>query len=311
MADRLCDFKQPLRPLHCTASIKALAKILLGTSTAATDIHQALDCAPPFFLSALQTRDLAGELANLIVALASRGEGLRVTSLEIEEVFAHLFEFNFGAFGVEAIGFANAYAMKRLSYNVIASVVAQFHEKLSQSSTSKTTESLVEQLRVATDSSIVFVGGCRSFFPTFPFVQKWWTNTHQTAYVLELTKGTVVCHNSRESPSLAFLVFCDVLVENALQEWDRTQKSTSCYQSNAFAWMACSKAWHFVLKNPAKIKTFDYTKNIDHFNAVAFRSFYRPLTGTVNQKRTYTSPETEKRHAKVARAHAKPRSLVF
>lgn len=308
----LCSFSENA-PQTQNENLTSVVRVMLGFSESVHDVDLALREGPVLFLSYLSGVELPAAVAAVVVERADdMHSAFPISSTEISELVKHYLEFSFHTASTDRIGAREAYNFQRLVYNVAACVVASYESELAHGHGSK--EVHLSALRRATELIAIFANSVKQWMPVSPWFDGWWTKWHVLAYVLEMTSGTVLSEGNKKWTRLSFLVFCDSIVEHALEERDKMP--TNCitdYQSSSFAWVACSKAWVSVLGSCSDGSVRAWTPNAVAFLKVVDTMFNSPLAppsrpaspkhstspaGAVNEKkRRYNSPVSERKKA--------------
>lgn len=258
------------------ATMSSVVRVLLGLSESAEDVRRALVDGPKLFVSYLATPAFADGIAAALVDRAWNGyDRLPIDPPEVTELVQHYLETRFFVASTVRIGADGAYNFQRLIYNVCACVVARFADVRAGDADD------VIALRRATCLVADFADAVKLWLPVAPWVGSWWSSWHVLCYVLEMTVGTELSADAPKTPHpLAFLVFCDVIAEHVLAEWDTTAApiaSITDYRSSSFAWVACSSAWSRVLGNCCKWRAAEtLTPNAAAFLAAAATVFAAP-----------------------------------
>lgn len=275
--DTLCSFCN-VTTCGRDETMISIVNVMLGISEAERDVNIALKDGPTNFLSYLSGTALAHAIADALCARAEFGRSsLPVESEDVEVLIKHYLEARFHTSSTARIGVHGAYNFQRLVYNTCACVVAHFQAKINASSC-ECRKAHVASLRRATAMAAEFSEALKHWLPVSPWVGVWWTRWHVLAYVLEMTSGTVLCDKPAEPHALAFLVFCDTVIENVLREWDdASSQSVTDYRSSSFAWCACSKAWQSTLRQSRLLSSSEWTPNAFTFLTVANNVFNPPM----------------------------------
>ena len=270
----VASFRHAVHVGHGDATMSSVVRVLLGLSESVEDVRRALVDGPKLFVSYLAAPTFADSIAAALVDRARRGhDALPIDLPEVTELVQHYLETRFVASTVR-IGADGAYNFQRLIYNVCACRGASASVRAEDADD-------ITTLRRATCLTAEFADAVKRWLPVAPWVGSWWSSWHVLCYTLEMTVGTELSADAPKTPHpLAFLLFCDVIVEHVLAEWDATAApiaSVTDYRSSSFAWVACSSAWSRVLGSCCKCRaTAALTPNASAFLAAAATVFAAP-----------------------------------
>jgi hypothetical protein len=273
--DPLCSFCDATPYLE-DETMTSIVSVMLGLSEEETDVSVALRWGPIRFLSYLAGVDLACSVARVVCDEADAGESsFPIPFDDVRQLIEYYLVSRFNTSSTVRIGAQGAYNFQRLVYNTSACVVSYYHDKLRCCQNNKEARSThVRALRRATAMVAEFADAVKDWLPVSPWIGGWWTRWHVLAYTMEMTTGTILCEKPREPHTLAFLVFCDTVVEHVLCEWrDASFQSIADYHSSSFAWCACSKAWQTTLRNGRHLSTPEFIPHAHTFLTVTANVF--------------------------------------
>ena len=290
------------------ATATPIAHVLLGMSQTQEDVKAALLDGTIHFLPLTAGCELPHLIAGVVHDVAGGGgDSFAVRADEIRDTISYFLMCVFGCDSTNRIGACYSSNFQRLLYNVAACTVARFCP-LHASGCPEWLGSRTAALRRAARLVAQFADALKGWLPVADWLDGW-TPWHALAYTLEMTDQTIVEANNPEvRGNFAFLVFCDEIFRNVIEEARRPQRPQRPQRTQrppssgigsvadlktAFGWCACSAHFNYVLECCVDRSVKAFLPNARLFATMIDHAFNAPVVADACATR-HASPNSRR-----------------